>query len=238
MPRGQKRFLRLLVPAILWAVLGAAALVALTQPDPGPAVWENATPRAFTGLLLARPYPMLYAEDRGDGKPGFLLLVEMGKHGGGRRVAPLDGQRVSVSGWLLRRDGRLMLEMEPGEGALRPVPVAAIVAQLPPIRPLGRVTLRGEIVDAKCFLGAMKPGEGKTHKECATLCIAGGIPPMLVTRDADGTATYYLLMDPSGGPLDSGALPFIADPVEVSGDVEAQGDLLRLRVRVEGIRRL
>lgn len=237
-PRGQRRFLRLIVPAILWAVLGAAALVALTQPDPGPAVWETATPRTFTGLLLARPYPMLYADDRGDGKPGFLLLVEMGKHGGGRRVVPLDGQRVDVSGWLLRRDGRLMLEMEPGEGALRGVTGAEAGPQLPQIRPLGRVTLRGEIVDAKCFLGAMKPGHGKTHKECATLCIAGGIPAMLVTRDTNGTTTYYLLMDPSGGPLDSAALPFIADPVQVSGELESQGDLMRLRVRVEDIRRL
>ncbi|MFM9994824.1 MAG: hypothetical protein ACKVU4_03370 [Phycisphaerales bacterium] len=236
-PRGQRRFLRLVVPAILWAVLGAAALVALTQPDPGPAVWDDATPRTFTGVLLARPYPMLYADDRGDGKPDFLLLVEMGKRGAQRATA-FDSQRVSVSGWILRRDGRLMLEMEPGEDALRAVPGAEAVPELPQIRPLGRVTQRGEIVDAKCFLGAMKPGHGKTHKECATLCISGGIPAMLVTRDAAGAPTYYLLMDPAGGPLDSAALPFIADPVEVSGELESQRDLLRLRVRVEDIRRL
>ena len=38
------------------------------------------------------------------------------------------------------------------------------------------VTLKGEIIDPKCYLGAMKPGGGKTHKACAMRCIAGGIP--------------------------------------------------------------
>ena len=47
---------------------------------------------------------------------------------------------------------------------------------------LGVATLRGEIVDSKCYLGAMKPGDQKTHKACATLCIRGGIPPVLVER--------------------------------------------------------
>ena len=41
----------------------------------------------------------------------------------------------------------------------------------------GPVTVSGEIVDSKCFLGVMVPGAGKTHKECASLCLRGGIPP-------------------------------------------------------------
>ena len=30
------------------------------------------------------------------------------------------------------------------------------------------------------FDGAMKPGDGKTHKGCAALCLRGGIPPALM----------------------------------------------------------
>ena len=30
---------------------------------------------------------------------------------------------------------------------------------------------------------------GHVHKGCATVCILGGIPPALMTRAADGTAT-------------------------------------------------
>lgn len=236
-PARQQRFLRIAVPAALWAMAIASFVIARSQRDPGPAVWDDAKARTFTGIVAARPYPMLYADDRGDGNPGILLLVEVGKHGG-QRAAPVDGKRATISGWLIHRDGRQMLEMEPGDAAIKPEPAGRGRVDLPPARSLGRVTLRGEIVDSKCFVGVMKPGEGKTHKECATLCISGGLPPMLITRDAGGTTTYYLLTDPSGGPLDRAAFPLIADPVELSGDLELQGGLLRLRVAAHDIHRL
>ena len=54
---------------------------------------------------------------------------------------------------------------------------------------LGEVTIIGEIVDSKCYLGVMNPGRTKVHRDCATRCISGGIPPMLVTADA----TYLLV---------------------------------------------
>src|SRR5690349_19376703 len=71
------------------------------------------------------------------------------------------------------------------------------------------VSLRGEIVDSKCFLGAMRPGNGKTHKACAMLCIAGGVPPMFVTRDSAGREEYYLLAGPDGGPAPSDVVRFL-----------------------------
>ena len=45
-----------------------------------------------------------------------------------------------------------------------------------------RVMLRGEIVDSKCYLGVMNPGEGTVHRDCAARCLSGGLPPMLVVR--------------------------------------------------------
>ena len=64
--------------------------------------------------------------------------------------------------------------------------------------PLGGATLAGEIIDPKCYFGAMKPGEGKIHKACATLCLRGGIPPMFMTTDEQGRHVYYLLTKPDG----------------------------------------
>jgi hypothetical protein len=29
------------------------------------------------------------------------------------------------------------------------------------------MTLTGEIVDSKCYLGVMNPGQGKVHRDCA-----------------------------------------------------------------------
>jgi hypothetical protein len=179
----------------------------------------------------------LFTQDSG-GESQAILLVEAGKHGSIQRTAALDSRAATVSGWPLHRDGRRMLELEPIDTAIvadadSPSPV------LPPaMKSIGPVTLRGEIVDSKCFLGAMKPGEGKTHKECATLCIRGGIPPMFVTRDATGAATYYLLQDPAGGPIDAAIFPFIADPVEVRGEHAEWGHLNILRLRPGDVRRL
>lgn len=80
----------------------------------------------------------------------------------------------------------------------------------------------------------MKPGEGKVHKSCAALCIAGGIPPMFVTRSEAGERTYYLLTDSEGNGLRGDALeallPFVADPVRIEGEVDRWGDLLVCRM--------
>jgi hypothetical protein len=99
------------------------------------------------------------------------------------------------------------------------------------------VTLRGEIIDSKCYLGAMKPGGGKTHKACAALCLAGGVPPMFVTRGADGREAYYLLASPNGGPVAPELHAYAGDPVEIIGEIEQMDDLRTLKVTPAAIRR-
>src|SRR5262249_668401 len=139
------------------------------------------------------------------------------------------GRPVRVTGTFLHRDDRWMFELAEGDKGLRPL-TDAEQRQLPslslPSHELvaERVTLRGELIDPKCYLGAMKPGSGKTHKACASLCIAGGIPPMLVTRGPDRRETFYLLTTSEGGPAGSMVLPFVGDPVEITGRLERQGD--------------
>jgi len=46
-----------------------------------------------------------------------------------------------------------------------------------PSTSLGTQTLVGEIVDSKCFLGVMNPGQLTTHRACAIRCISGGVRP-------------------------------------------------------------
>lgn len=100
-----------------------------------------------------------------------------------------------------------------------------------------QITLQGEIIDPKCYLGAMKPGGGKTHKACAMLCISGGVPPMLVTRDVNQRETFFLLVTAGGGVANELVLPFVGDPVEVSGQLERHGDLLTVQITAGGVRR-
>jgi hypothetical protein len=87
------------------------------------------------------------------------------------------------------------------------------------------VTLSGEIVDSKCYLGVMKPGRDKPHRACASLCIRGGVPPILVVEDARGDRDHYFLIDADGEPIGGELLDLVAEPVRVSGRVYRLGDL-------------
>ena len=77
-------------------------------------------------------------------------------------------------------------------------------------------TLVGEIVDTKCYLGAMKPGRGKPHRDCASLCIRGGIPAALLVRTEDGERHLVHLMS-LGRPAGREVLDFVGQPVEITG---------------------
>jgi hypothetical protein len=232
LPPRLRRFLWVVAPVTIVGIAIAGVLLARTQPDPGSAVWES-VPRTLTGNLYALPSPVLFAEDRGDGSPGPVLVVEQGKHGA-TRAAALHRSKVSLTGVLLRRDGQFLLELSTGDDAVRSLGAAP---EPPPPVSLGAVALTGEIVDSKCYLGAMKPGHGKTHKECATLCISGGIPPLFVTRSA-GRPAYYLIVGEAADPLQESLYQFIAEPVEVIGQAEEINGLLRLRVVPGFVRRL
>ena len=93
----------------------------------------------------------------------------------------------------------------------------------------GPVELTGEIVDAKCFLGVMVPGSGKTHKECASLCLRGGIPPALYVQDRAGHSSLLLLTGPTGEPIGSPALQTAGEAISLTGSIQRQGGWLVLR---------
>lgn len=240
-PPALTRFLRRMLPVLIVVVPAVAWVVSRSQNDPGNGVWRDDA-RVMAGCIAAKPYPMIRVPSMQPGSTvETILLVSEGKHGGGERVAALDGRIARVRGTILERDGRRLLELLENDavtpGAFLEQQEAARLAS-PTIIPVGRVTLRGEIVDPKCYSGAMKPGEGKTHKECATLCIAGGIPPMFVTFNDTGRRSYYLLTNPDGEALDDRILPFVADAVEIGGMLEIRDDLQLFKIDPGSIRRL
>jgi len=239
LPRRHRVFLLIALPiALAGLALGAAGL-ALDQPDWGTGFWETGAAREFRGTITLEPYPVLHTT--GGEVPASYLLVEMGKFGSADRftkMPEIDGATVSIRGRELHRDGRRMIEIDPDHPALGP-PVAVLPADRPAVPPHREnapdaVTLRGEIVDSKCYLGAMKPGAGRGHKACATLCISGGIPPVLVVRDGDAAPVYYLLTDPGGEGLSGSGLsvllPMIAEQIEVRGTPGHLGSWRTLRI--------
>ncbi len=223
MPARHARFVRVLVVALVGMVVGGGAVVAGSMRRPGAARWEGER-SVSRGTVALRPYPMLIEH----GQPTLLVLE--GKHGATGRFEGLDGREVEVTGTRLEGSGRRMIEVIDvhalGEG--HGVEASRYEAN--------EVTLRGEIVDSKCALGAMKPGDGKTHKACATLCVSNGIPPMLVVRDRPGE--FVLITDGAGGPANGLVLEFVGEAVEVVGRPGSVAGMAVLSLREGGVRRV
>jgi hypothetical protein len=231
---------RVVVGLLLSALLVAVAL-ATSQRMIGPSVFEWGNVKRFSGTLRATPYPHLLVPRPGnlDGQPRFstYYLVAPWKFGlKPEAIAPFDGQRVTLKGTLIYRGNQTMVEVS--DGSLQVDKTSFITSPLPQIIPLGRQTLTGEIVDSKCFLGVMNPGQLTPHRACAIRCISGGVPPVLLVRQRNGPAIYLLLVSADGKPVNQQVLDFVAEPVEITGEVERQGDLLILRANPATYHRL
>ena len=94
---------------------------------------------------------------------------------------------------------------------------------------MDRLTLSGEIVDSKCYLGVMNPGSGKVHRDCAVRCISGGAPPSFIARDAAGVLKVMLLTGADARTLNADVLDFVAEPLKITGTLVRRGDTLVLR---------
>ena len=220
--------LRVGVLILIGAVI--AALIVTGQRPFAKASFEFSSPTAHTGWIQARPYPMLLVQRPGQTRNAFsrYLLVDFGKFGAPEEIAALHGQHVQLEGNLVYRDDQTMLELVAGSVEVAPTEAAG-PAMDTWTEDLGQHALRGEIVDSKCFLGVMKPGNLKVHRACATRCISGGVPPVFLVRDRRGVATYFLLADEDGGQVNDRVLDHIADPLQVEGHVVRYGDVLVLR---------
>lgn len=205
---------------LLFALVAFDAwLIATLQPQAGDGRWAE-TPTEFVGTLVRDPYPMLRVVKDGETKTYIVISDE--KRGAEAVLGKFaNGASIKLEGYEIERAAVGMIQLAATDmSASDAAPVADVPRELH-----GRVTVEGEIVDSKCWLGVMRPGDGHIHKACASLCIRGGIPPMLVTRD-EGVPSVMLLtlFDGRAIPPDQ-ILDFVADPVRLSGIVEKRGDL-------------
>jgi hypothetical protein len=240
---------RAVIIVLVLALLAPVGL-AVSQRMIGASVFEWGARKTFTGILQITPYPHLLVPRPGVGNFHTLQSVEVRpaafstyylvapwKFGLNREaLAAFDGKAVSLQGTLIYRGNQTMIETKPewieaGETTSAPI-------SLPQSVPLGKQTLVGEIVDSKCFLGVMNPGQLTPHRACAIRCISGGVPPVLLVRQKDGPAIYLLLVSADGKPVNKQVLDLVAEPAEITGEVERQGELLILRADPTTYRRL
>lgn len=223
-----RRWLRSKVILLLAVPLILGWVMVSQQQSFGPGVFEFQNYRDFEGTIIDSPMPALLLDRPGNANQGYSLyyLVAFGKKGGQVAVKGLAGKRVRVRGALLFRDNQTMVELEAGAESIE---VLGIGATRPDHQALGEVTLRGEIVDSKCFFGLMKPGNLKTHKACAIRCISGGIPPVLLIRNHANEARYVLLVSRQGEAVNRQILDWVAEPVEITGELEQWGTVKVLK---------
>ena len=221
-----------------WGLAIAVSLIAVLGQLPfAAAVYEFGTLRSFEGTFMNVPQPMLVVERPGatneSAQVSTYYLVNPGKMGI-TGFDHLSGQRVQLEGTLIYRDNQTLIEIVPE--SVKPIGNGSLPGD--GIVDLGSMKLTGEIVDSKCFMGVMNPGHLKPHRACAVRCISGGIPPILLVRQSDGTTRHLLLVGPAGEAINKQVLDFVAEPVEIEGQVEKHWDQLVFKVDPSRIRRI
>lgn len=238
---GLLRFLCLTSIIIVGGLAGISVLLATSITDPArsllgagavPDPWQDVT---LSGILTSEPYPVLRVlSDTANPAGHSVLLSGDGKRAAAYDHAELEGRPVEVKGLLLKRGTIDMLVVSQSPRLLKATAQATV--ELP--KSLGRWRVVGEICDGKCGSGIMTPGTGIAHKACASLCLIGGVPPVLVLTHPLEGYRFLMISDDKGRALDDGVLRFVGMRVEIEGEVELRGDIALLRVEPGRMRRL
>jgi hypothetical protein len=234
-----KKVLLILFPVAL--IVGY--LLSTNQNKFSTANFEFGKTTKIRGVYYNKPVPMLKVFDK-DGLSITMPLVGYGKHGAETTImevekeknVSLDGKEVTLKGTLIYGDGKMLLQIDKNDDPIVNIGEESLV-QLQH-KDLGTQTIRGEVVDPKCYFGVMKPGEGKVHRDCAIRCILGGIPPVLHVQNERGESNYYLIVGPNGEKMNEAVQDVIAEPVSIEANVVQQGDWIILYTEKESIKRI
>lgn len=225
------RIVRRIVIVLFLSVAITSVALVVGQNEFARSFFEYGTTRDFDGILSERPLPALLVErpnaPQSSASHSRYTLVGEGKHGASVDVKGLDGRKVRLRGRLIYRDGLTMIEVL--RGAIEVIPSDRERKIGTNSDWLGVQTLTGEIVDSKCYLGVMNPGNRTTHRECAVRCISGGIPPLFVVRNGAGETAALWLISSDGSSVGAQVLDLVAEPIEITGEVTRDGDQLFLR---------
>jgi hypothetical protein len=243
-PRLGARLARVVTAVVAIAVLTVVTAAALHR-RLTPATFDFGHAQAVTGELRRVPYPRLVTSGRAT------WLVGPGKAGAGALLDGIADGPVALEGVRIARGPHTMFEVVAGSvrsapGGTTPAPsVPGTVGTSLVPRDAGtaarqahggdEITVRGEIVDSKCFLGVMNPGEGTVHRDCARMCLRGGIPPMLLVRGAAGEEALMLLVGATNEPIGVQLAARAGQPVSVRGRLSRDGDTLMLTTTVDAV---
>ena len=245
-PRGLRTWIQWVVLSTGGVVVGLAIALASDQRTIGRSVFEWGNVKQFSGVIESWPYAHLrVARPKTSGESDTFSrypLVRPFKFGLSSNVIDqFAGREVNLKGTLIYRENQTMLEVleetiqtEPaaakGSSSSKTGHSDATIKEKPAgATSVGTWTLQGEIVDSKCHYGVMNPGRFEPHRACAVRCISGGIPPILVTQDAQGHELQLLLVSAEGAAVNKEVLDWVARPVQITGMVERYDTLWILK---------
>jgi len=216
---------------------GLASWVGKVQNGAGRGGWDMGATVRVSGHISISPYAHIRVME-GSGVRTLLLGCET-KCGVRERLEDIAyaGGGATVTGTLIERDGYAMLAVPDGLDWLEQTPDLQI-PPAPRMRSLGSADLVGEILDSKCWFGAMRPNEGLSHKACATLCIASGIAPYFGVKDGQGRERALMITNPEGEQLITEILPYVAELVHAMGELVQFDDLIQFRINPNTLARV
>ncbi len=227
-----KRFVLVLLPVII--LLGV--LLAVSQKKFGTGNFEFGTLTEVRGIYFDKPVPNLRVVTgfglEGNNSFVTIPLIGYGKFGADGAIsdiekakhAVLNGKWITLKGTLLYNDGKALMQVDIGDNPITNIADVTPHPMTVDSEQLGSITVKGEIIDPKCYFGVMKPGEGKPHEDCAIRCILGGMPPMLHVVDGSGRINYYFIVGHDGGKINNSIKNYIAGPVAITGKAIQYGD--------------
>jgi hypothetical protein len=233
-PVADRRFLLGASLGLVAAAGFAGAGFAQRRPGPQPGRWDQGKRARYAGTLIETPYPTLISRDAAGHVRSMLLVgydkVALPKRG----LGPID---IEVEASAITRGRAVMLAVADVMAFAQSSKPASF--SVPIEEDLGPTALFGEIVDAKCWFGAMNPGIGLTHKACAALCLRGGLPLAFCQSGACGEGEEVrLFVNEAGAPHGRELAGFVADPVLAEGRLVRRNGLVEFRVALGGVRRV
>lgn len=226
-PIKTRSFLKKMVIATFIIVPILAIVAVASQRQFNDHKFELGKVKEFSGIYYDKPLPMLKVEtgDLPEGTNEYALLVGFGKFGAEgiiekikEKHGEIDGERVQLRGTLIYGADKAMIELTEREGSLQKVLERPHMTHKPD-RVSNPISLTGEVLDSKCYLGAMKPGEGKIHRSCAALCLSGGVPALFKMINEEGKADYYVLLGSDGKSINQHLIPYVSKNISIMGQM-------------------
>jgi nitrite reductase/ring-hydroxylating ferredoxin subunit len=222
-------------------------IIAFNQQHIAPSQFIEAGKKEYSGQLILQPFPALRTVVKKDiyGNPVVKTypLINAWKCGADSLLKKIAGSPtavvdVTLKGDILTRDSVEEIVLNYGAASIRVTNQASALDKLK-ITGGKDTVLSGEIIDPKCYFGAMNPGEGKPHRSCAIRCIEGGIMPMITWKGSDGKMNYAVLLGENGQSLNTLIAYAVAEPVRLTGKLFTLDNWNLLQVKIpDGLERL